>query len=84
MSVALKISDVEQDFSLTSAVTKECFDCDPDNPRAVRPELCKTCGGSRRQALAANDVAAELSASKTAPAPGKTRGGADDDLYLEY
>lgn len=82
MSVALafKISDIEQDQTLVDAVTKECEGCDPDNPRAVARDKCKLCGGTGRQALAAGDVAREISAAKG----GGGESSEEGELFLEY
>lgn len=96
MSVALayKIADVEADSSLVSSLTKICFGCDPDNPRAVPQKGCPTCGGTGEQALSAVQIAEELGAARAKTDAGTRTsidendddgsGNADSDLYLEY
>jgi hypothetical protein len=96
-ALAYQISDVEADASLVSGLTKICFDCDPDNPRAVKQKNCITCGGTGQQALAAAQIAEELSAARAEtdmPSEGRQANeendddgsddGSDSDLYLEY
>jgi len=98
-ALAFTIEEIEADPSLVAGATKECFDCDPDNPRAMAPDKCTTCGGTGRQALAATQIAEELTAARNADdgdgsAGGGRNYGSDDendsdgsedpDLYLEY
>ena len=95
-ALAFTIEEIEADPSLVAGLTKECFDCDPDNPRAAPREKCLTCGGTSRQALAAAQIAEELTAARNAddgdgsgsrPSSEQGEGGTDDedgDLYLEY
>jgi hypothetical protein len=85
---AFKIEEIEADASLVAGATKECFDCDPDNPRAVPRKSCRTCGGSGRQELAASQIAEELIAAQnetdTPDEGGGDNGSEDSDLYLDY
>lgn len=46
---ALKIEDVEKDPTLVEGITKDCFDCDLDNPKAVA-KLMKKLGLGERPA----------------------------------
>lgn len=94
VAYAYKISDVEADASLVAGLTKICFDCDPDNPRAVARKNCATCGGTGEQALAAAQIAEELGAARMETDTDKKvdvendqsdgDGDEDSDLYLEY
>lgn len=44
---AFKIEDVERDPSLVQGITKDCFDCDVDNPKASAKLLRKLGLGER-------------------------------------
>jgi hypothetical protein len=46
---ALKIEDVERDPTLVEGITKDCFDCDVDNPKSVA-KLMKKLGLGERPA----------------------------------
>lgn len=90
-ALAFKFDEIEADASLVADATKECFDCDPDNPRGVPTDKCATCGGTGRQALAAAQIAEELGAARAgtdggdgAPKEKPSADGGDDDEYLEY
>jgi rRNA maturation endonuclease Nob1 len=84
MHLAVAFKDIEADFSIVDGVTKECYGCDPDNPRAVPRKNCQSCGGSGRQPLAAREIAEELSATKTGAASASPSLDDSDDLMLEY
>jgi len=79
LALAFKISEVESDPALMKGATKDCYFCDPDNPRAVPQEICTSCGGTGRQGFAAVEIAEELRASKS-----EASAGDEDDLYLDY
>ncbi len=79
---AYKIEEIEADPSLVETADKECFTCDPDNPKGVKRSICPTCGGNGRQKLAVSEIVTELIASKKEEE--KASGGDADDLYLEY
>lgn len=95
---AFKISEVEADQKIVSALTKDCEKCDPDNPRAVPRETCATCMGTGHQSLAVAAIAAEITKSRLglSSVPKSNDGDDDDDdgggstesndsdLYLEY
>lgn len=91
LAFAVKFSELEADLTLVSGETKECYDCDQDNPRAVLRETCASCGGTGRQPLAASEIADELRTTKTGGQDRGSGGGGgggrvedSDDLLLEY
>ena len=47
LAQALRIEDVEKDPTLVEGITKDCFDCDLDNPRAVAKLMRKLGLGER-------------------------------------
>jgi hypothetical protein len=72
---ALRISDIKDVDSLAS-LTKECFDCDEDNPKAHPKASCPTCKGQGRQVLAVLEIVREL----REPPPKARRRGFSDDM----
>lgn len=90
-ALAFTIDEIEADASLVAGATKECFNCDPDNPHGVTTAKCIVCGGTGRQVLAAAQIAEELGAAKAGTDGGEnaakekpSSGGGDEDEYLEY
>lgn len=95
---AFKIEEIENDPSLVDGATKDCFDCDLDNPLRVDRATCKTCEGTGQEPLAIAEIVKELKASKRqkpnavedyAESRSRTRSKKikpvdDDDMYLEY
>lgn len=47
LAQALKIEDVERDPTLVEGITKDCFDCDVDNPKAAAKLMRKLGLGER-------------------------------------
>jgi hypothetical protein len=78
-ALALKIEEADD----LAGATKECFGCDPDNPRAVPRPKCGSCRGTGRQPLAASQIALELAEARE-EGDHQDRGGDGGDLYLEY
>lgn len=90
---AYTVTEIEKDLTLVSDLTKECYTCDPFNPRRVPREQCQTCLGTGLQKLAIAEIAAEISKSRLglSSVPDDEDGDVpdindvvDDDLNLEY
>ncbi len=92
---AFKISEVEADLKVVSALTKDCEKCDPDNPKAIPRLTCPVCLGTGQQPLAVAAIASEITKSRLGLSSVPNDSGGDDDgcgdtedsdadLYLEY
>jgi hypothetical protein len=80
-AVVVSTQEIEKDPSCLEGMTKECYACDSDNPRAVPRKTCKACGGTGREGLAALEAVEELRAAKSSKKPEELE---DSDLYLQY
>jgi hypothetical protein len=78
---AITVAEIESNPSCLKGMTKECYTCDLDNPRAIPRETCKVCGGSGREGLAASEIVEEL---REARSNKKQEASEDSDLYLQY
>ena len=43
---AFTFEEIEADLTLVEGATKECFTCDPDNPRSIPRPTCPSCLGT--------------------------------------
>jgi hypothetical protein len=77
----VQVTEIESNPSCLKGMTKECYACDLDNPRAVPRQTCKTCGGSGREDLAASEIVEEIKEAKSSK---KQEPSEDSDLYLQY
>lgn len=72
--------EIEADLTLVEKATKECFVCDPDNPRALPRHSCTRCGGTGQEPIAAAEIAKELMENRRKPKSANIQ----DEEFLEY
>lgn len=77
---AFRFDEIEADLTLVEHATKECFLCDPDNPRCVPRQTCERCGGTGQEPLAAAAIAKELIENRKKPKIARVQ----DEDFLEY
>jgi hypothetical protein len=82
-TVAIRCDELTDDLTRLDRVTVKCHQCDEDNPRAVARENCTGCQGTGRSVIKFPSIVREVREARTTPQRG-TRGGQDDELFLEY
>jgi hypothetical protein len=75
-ALALSCRDLERDAAPAAPLRVSCPGCDPDSPRSVPREECKTCGGTGTVPPAIATIVEEIHASRLQ----LLRGGHDEEF----
>lgn len=78
--LALSCRTLEKDPSPAESLTVKCARCDPDNPKAVKPENCPHCHGTGRVPTVLTTIVTELHASRLELLRGGKSDTSDDSL----
>jgi len=75
LALTLTCRELERDPAPADSLSVDCRACDPDNPRSVPREKCRTCRGTGRVPTDLGPIVGELHASRLE----LLRGGRHDD-----